>query len=347
MRRCSRYGFTLVELLVVIAIIGILVGLLVPAVQMAREAARRIQCSNNLKQMGIAVVNFETSKKRYPGYQEAFGSVPGSNNAKIGSWAVSLLPEIEQQPLRDAWDDSSTYQDWLNGNPNLYPYISLLNCPSDNAHLETITFTSYAANTGFVPTAGRRQIASANDSAWSLANKYENGVFVNLLPASVNGVNVFAPGGSTRVTSDRMKDGLGSTIAIAENLQANSWTYPNNANIADPSSRWNVGIVWLFRQVPGALPQNDPNANPVLPMNLINGEKQTAAVDIDLFECGRPSSNHTGIVNVCMLDGTVIGLSENVEYHVYQSLLTPFTKKSDVPAPVKNYVLQDGDFRLE
>jgi prepilin-type N-terminal cleavage/methylation domain-containing protein len=97
-RKDTRCGFTLVELLVVIAIIGILVALLLPAVQAAREAARRSQCQNNLKQMGLALNNFTEIKKRYPmGVSD--GAI-GFQNDGYG-WAVWLLPYLEEQPLYD------------------------------------------------------------------------------------------------------------------------------------------------------------------------------------------------------------------------------------------------------
>ena len=96
-RRCkhySQFGFTLVELLVVIAIIGILVGLLLPAVQAAREAARRMQCSNNLKQLGLAMHNYESANKKFP---------PSSSATMTGyhypnQW-YRILPYIEKSPL--------------------------------------------------------------------------------------------------------------------------------------------------------------------------------------------------------------------------------------------------------
>ena len=96
-RKCSR-GFTLVELLVVIAIIGILVALLLPAIQAAREAARRAQCQNNLKQMTLALLNFSDTTKEFP--RGAYTGRLKSDQDGLG-WATKILPHIEEQPLYD------------------------------------------------------------------------------------------------------------------------------------------------------------------------------------------------------------------------------------------------------
>ncbi|MFM1997800.1 MAG: Type secretion system protein precursor [Planctomycetota bacterium] len=98
-----RRGFTLVELLVVIAIIGTLVGLLLPAVQAARESARRTTCGNNLKQMGLAALNYESAQKHFPsggwGFQWSADADAGLGPAQPGGWAYQLLPFIEQQEI--------------------------------------------------------------------------------------------------------------------------------------------------------------------------------------------------------------------------------------------------------
>ena len=108
----SRSGFTLVELLVVIAIIGVLVALLLPAVQAAREAARRTQCNNNMKQLVLAVHNFHDVNQVFPASQDQWIN---SKGATIGcSWVTRILPFIEQKALYEkynfdaAWDDATS-----------------------------------------------------------------------------------------------------------------------------------------------------------------------------------------------------------------------------------------------
>jgi len=96
----ARHGFTLVELLVVIAIIGILVALLLPAIQAAREAARRTQCSNNLKQLGLAVMNFHDARGKFPLSRQP---------CHHGTWANELWPYLEEASLADAWDPVKSY----------------------------------------------------------------------------------------------------------------------------------------------------------------------------------------------------------------------------------------------
>ncbi|MDP1563511.1 MAG: DUF1559 domain-containing protein [Pirellulaceae bacterium] len=105
----TKRGFTLVELLVVIAIIGVLMGLLLPAVQMAREAARRTQCQNNLKQLGLAVLNFESGRSRLPHPGQCDSNGGATTVYMTQSTATILLPFIEQGNVYDLMDNSLTF----------------------------------------------------------------------------------------------------------------------------------------------------------------------------------------------------------------------------------------------
>lgn len=351
MRRSSRLGFTLVELLVVIAIIGVLVGLLLPAVQMARETARKAQCANTLKQLALATQNFQLSKKKYPGYLELF---PGSTGAvgvgKVGTWVVSLLPYMEERALYDLWSDASENANWIaatGGNTaeqaRFFPLIADLVCPSDRDDSEKLAGNSYVCNAGFLPIASNISALpgySGTPATRSVqSQRVQNGVFKNNLPATANSTAVFgATAPTAKVSADHIRDGQSQTIAFSENLQANQWNY---FSLTDDSTRTNVGMVWLYRAEQGdTLPLGRPAPDPVQPVNKINGNKY-AAVKGNV-DAARPSSGHAGSVNYAMLDGSVNSLSDEVAYQVYQALLTPQTRSSDMPNNL--YILKNGDY---
>ncbi|TWU50614.1 hypothetical protein Poly51_39060 [Rubripirellula tenax] len=231
-----QFGFTLVELLVVIAIIGVLVGLLLPAVQAAREAARRMSCSNNFKQIGLALHNYHSAYKQLPKqaggtFSNAFNSagrttaeVPTSNNGHQLSWLVGLTPFFEQQalweqitnPLLDpvsgtasfpamgphpmrtlANHTAARYEPWLTE-------VSSLRCPSDpGTGLPSQGRTNYAACLGD---------STAHSNGRHSSNGNTTDTNVERAIACLRGV--FIPTDVSRFRD--ILDGLSNTIAAGE-----------------------------------------------------------------------------------------------------------------------------------
>src|SRR4051812_7634691 len=138
----ARLGFTLVELLVVIAIIGILVAMLLPAIQAAREAARRSQCQNNVKQLCLALQNYHDTNKIFPPSLRLAAknaSLPEMATTHLQNWVVSVLPFFEEQSLLDSFDKDKTVpvSDPKNRVPRGTTLQAML-CPSDPFNRQTL-----------------------------------------------------------------------------------------------------------------------------------------------------------------------------------------------------------------
>lgn len=250
----ARSGFTLVELLVVITIIGILMGLLIPAVNAARETARRNQCSTQINNLAKAAIQYEMAKKQFPGWVNDFGNFTGTfdpsdpelagaayvAHKKLGSWVVSLLPSLDAQPTYEVWTQDKypvivTASGTQRFTTNAAPSLAIMQCPSSTTLEGEFGRNSYVANTGMwnytteVITPGSEVIrnnanmptpgsgGSTTTISFEMSMSKDNGVFNNKY-AGTSGVAV-----GPAVRLDDFKDGQGNTVLFSENLQAIPW----------------------------------------------------------------------------------------------------------------------------
>jgi prepilin-type N-terminal cleavage/methylation domain-containing protein len=233
MRLWREKGFTLVELLVVIAIIGILVGLLLPAVQAAREAARRMQCSNNLKQIGLALHNYNDVYKKFPSGQYYCRRDIVCNNQRATwlqgwGWSASILPFIEQGNISNALNYGLNMYDPVNV-PIIQTPVGIFQCPSDGTRKPV----QAPSNSATAP----ERIATSNYCG-------NGGSFSNSFVSHVETGSGYTPdwaNGIMRRDSDHsfrdITDGTSNTILVGEVRHWNFTWDPTMYGHFDPPSR--------------------------------------------------------------------------------------------------------------
>lgn len=357
MRLMSRRGFTLVELLVVIAIIGTLVALLLPAVGAAREAGRRTQCINNLKNLALGWNNYEAAQRKLPGYINDFVDPTSRTAASKGvptkgrqaSWVVALFPYIEQQPLHDIW--SKDFGSLSGSFPHpAAPELNLLICPS--AALETTGFPSlsYVGNAGQMFSDQTRSGADVNTEFSA------NGVFFDLsrnqyiVSSSAYDGREQKP--EIKMTKDQILDGLTSTMLFSESLHKVYWTYPVLESSQKPQefadAKKFFGFMWTNNGAESGCPAD------ILRINGDNNYDKVAppGTMADITEClSFPSSNHPNAVMVAFCDGSVAPIDETISPVTYSQLMTSNSRKSkfvDVATGIPDRKLppvNDSEFR--
>ncbi len=294
-KHLSRSGFTLVEVLVVIAIIGLLVALLLPAIQSAREAARRSQCQNNLKQIGIALQSHLDTKKAFP---------MGRNRLDqfAVSWAFFLLPYMEEGPIYSAHKDNVRNDDDRNAEAMRTP-IETYACPSrrkaaadrnfdDNDQppkvLGAAALGDYAANAGYEYDTG---MLGGDNGDIKIFGQYKR----------VDAGPIFS---GSKISERQVTDGLSQTLAVGERHIP-----PVPANTAPEMEHYAVGDT--------AFLAGDT------PYTTFRGTKDGLATGLDDPDKTKFGSAHSGgIVQFVFLDGHVSGLRADMAIAVLKALST-------------------------
>ena len=304
-RKNHSHGFTLIELLVVIAIIAILIALLLPAVQQAREAARRTQCRNNLKQVGLAFHNYHDVHGSFPpGYiaRSVTALDPASADTGPGfAWGAMLLPMLDQGPLYNQIE--------LNANADTphnisvgQEFLTVFRCPTDTA---TERFTVDNGSTQF-------EIASANYV----------GVFgygsVTMAPGNPDPQGLLFRNSNSRFRD--IIDGSSSTMLVGERTHQHRFNRSMPSVAAD--STWFAAFPGVFRSAGmGMMPDEGPGSlilghvGQQMPSGMTMHHPPNTTNHIVNF-----SSLHEGGIHFLMADGSVHFLSENVDYNTFRWL---------------------------
>jgi prepilin-type N-terminal cleavage/methylation domain-containing protein len=338
-----RQAFTLIELLVVIAIIAILIALLLPAVQQAREAARRTQCRNNLKQLGLAMYNYHDNFNVFP--------MMGNNGGPGGqrhSPFVGMLPYIDQAPLANLIESGgvnasvngtqnyagNSFVPWDNNHKAVLTNIPMLLCPSDGD------------TTQENPRAKNNYVTSRGDTLWDHTPQWNGNGGRGLRGFFVGGTG----GSGTRRVRD-VTDGLSNTAAMSECIKtkAGATTIQTGAvsyQFDQTTLRGNPAICFTGLGTGGIITTTNGNSlrrgcrwmdgNPIFTgFTTILGPNKISCMSNNSGDSGdgifEPSSLHVGGVHVLMGDGAVRFISENIDAG-NATLTNPATGGSGAPS---------------
>ncbi len=323
-QRGQRRAFTLVELLVVIAIIGILVALLLPAIQAAREAARRMQCSNNLKQIGLCLQNYHDIHKRFPPvafFMKAPPSTP-PNNHYHHTWLTALLPFMEQGPLYESIDFTrpaltSTYAaPTAVGQPVISTVVPTLLCPSDGYMGGNISQTHGLAITNYVGSMG-----------WHWWDGCTNCPNATVMPGDNR--NIFTPPKSAQFKD--ILDGTSNTVVVSERL-SKGWS-PTGKGPGQPGPRTDPVVCSAFVYMgpsgygfdgvgfskPDGSGASAAPATWMMTGPYVSGPYYLTAHSLN-WEWGGPTEIHPGVIQCVLGDASVRSYSVNIDYTIWQRI---------------------------
>ncbi len=297
----ARRGFTLVELLVVIAIIGILIALLLPAVQAAREAARRMQCSNNLKQIGLALHNYHAAYRCFPaGCAVSVPTACNGSDCRGTAMMVVILPFMEQSALEQIYHPyypaSRAWLNFISDNPQnaAFATIPTYLCPSQNK------WSSITNRKDYFGCAGGR---TASARHWR-GDSYVDGVFY---------VNSFTQIG-------HITDGTSLTIAVGESV------HPHPYGMGDGYGKMDIGGPTYWCDGGGLDSSKPPAQGQMWGRCLMATKYPINSVHMPMtpdFENDVPyGSKHPGGAQFVFCDGHVAFLNETIDINVYQWLST-------------------------
>jgi prepilin-type N-terminal cleavage/methylation domain-containing protein/prepilin-type processing-associated H-X9-DG protein len=352
--RLTRKAFTLIELLVVIAIIGVLIGLLLPAVQKVREAAARAQCVNNLKQIGIALHNYhDTYSKFPPGYIDGQTNPNDTPDLDMGpgwGWAALLLPFVEQQNLFNQINFSQGITNGNNATIAQMP-LKIYQCPSDGYQQPVIlydsTFTNpiaTVAHGNYVAACGWEECfmnAGGNPQPTYLNNDDPNDSPITagdptdgILGMGVSctfgaaGVGLFYRNSTNRIAN--VTDGLSNTVIVGERCAAHSPTTWAGAVTGARCPAWMCTTPWTTPYTPPSQAPVDPvngsaydNADFDEALCLAHGNyTHKPNSDNPIFDPDTFWSMHIGGANFLFGDGSVHFLTSGIDPTTYQYLMT-------------------------